>query len=156
MKLIKTSCQKYLIRQMLVFAMYKFIVPQTLNDLLSKYEDFDLNIFDIALLKNEWDALFDAEIFCKTLGFDTEYAVLSPNIRYLLDKGFSLIDHTFLYGMNAIGYKDQLDYFRQIIQSELKKNSLSSKEMLKDAVQNCIELSNDQKEDIIKILNKEP
>ncbi len=108
--------KKYLIRRLLVFAMYKYRIPKKLNDFVNDQNEFDFNSFDPALLRREWEYLHDAEILIQC---DGEYSQLSPNILVRLNDGESLVDNEFLYGIAAIGYKKEVEYLNMLVRREL-------------------------------------
>ena len=117
--------KKYLIRRAIVYSLYKFNSPKTLNEIISRGDIITLKNCEAELLRQEWDFLIDAEILIPIQGF-IPYCKLSDEIREQLEAGYSLCDNEFLYGPAAIGFIDQEKELKKLL-SENGKIKLEMK-----------------------------
>lgn len=109
--------KKYLIRRAIVYSLYRYSSPKSLNEILSSENIISLENCDAAFLRREWAYLVDVEILVPVQGF-VEYCTLSDSIREKLNDGLSLCDNEFLYGPAAIGFKAQENELRKLLSNE--------------------------------------
>ena len=89
--------KKYLVRRAIVYSLYKYSIPLTLNNILLSDTLLSLDNCDTAFLRIEWAYLIDVEIITPVEGFP-DFCKLSDAIRLKLNSGLALCDNEFLYG----------------------------------------------------------
>ena len=115
--------KKYLIRRAIVYSLYKYTIPLTLNDILSWDNVLSFDNCDAAFLRREWAYLIDVEIIIPIDG-SPNFCKLSDTIRLKLNSGLSLCDNEFLYGPSAIGFKELEKELKDELRAREVKNDL--------------------------------